>query len=150
MMKPKFTRSTVHAYTESRKAKIEQILVRELLYMAEEGVNIARDQHTYMDQTGNLTSSIGYELYVNGKSYSQNFQPSALGSESGEEGVQKGKSLAAEIGPDGNFSLIFVAGMSYAAEVEDRGKVVLSSAYLYAEQEMPKLIARVMRLIKAA
>lgn len=146
MMKPLFTRSTVNAYFQKRTNQIEIILVRELLVLAETGVNIARDQHTYMDITGNLTSSLGYELFVNGNSYSSNFEPSSLGSESGDEGVIKGISLASEIGPMGNFSLIFVAGMPYAEEVEARGKEVLSPAYLYAEQEMPKLIQRVLRL----
>nr|GFB61037.1 hypothetical protein [Tanacetum cinerariifolium] len=102
MMKPKYTRSTVHAYTENRTKRIQAIIVRELLILAEEGVNIARDQHTYTDQTGNLTASIGYELYVNGSSYSSDFQPSARGSESGEEGMAKGRALSAEIGPNGN------------------------------------------------
>ena len=150
MIKPKFTRQSINAKFQQTTERIERILIRELTAMAEMGVNIAREQHTYTDQTGNLTSSIGYELYVNGKSYSENFQPSERGSDSGEEGINKGKSLSAEIGPLGNFSLIFVAGMPYAEEVEMRGKEVLNPAYLYVEQELPKLKARVLRLINKA
>lgn len=150
MMKPLFNRATVHNYTETRRKLIERIIIRELMAIGEEGVNIARQQHTYTDQTGNLTSSIGYELFVNGSSYIENFQPSEVGSESGEEGIAKGRALAAEIGPLGNFTLVFVAGMPYAEEVEARGKEVLSPAYLYAEQEIPRMKDRILRIINAA
>lgn len=145
MMTPKFNRKSVNAYTQNRVQTIERVLTSELIILAEQGVNIAREEHGYTDQTGNLTSSIGYELYVNGKSVRGNFE-AKQGTESGEQGVQTGRSLAAEIGPLGNFSLIFVAGMPYAEKVEAMGKAVLTPAYLFAEQELPKLKARLIRL----
>lgn len=147
MMKPLYTRKSVQTYTHEQMRKIENLFIREFIILGEAGVNAAREQHDYTDQTSNLTSSIGYELYINGKIYRENFEAYQGGSESGEEGVLKGKALAAELGPMGNYTLIFVAGMEYAEEVELRGKNVLSPAYLLAEQEIPKIKERILRLV---
>lgn len=149
MMKPKFNRQSVHTYVTKRHDIIKRLLIRKLLILGEQTVNICRENHTYTDQTGNLTSSIGFELFVNGSAYHENFQAFA-GSESGEEGVNKGRTFALEVGPLGNFSLVIVAGMDYAAEVEARGKDVLSSGYSFLEKELPKVKAEILRELKLA
>lgn len=149
MMKPKFTRATVNAYTQKRADIIQKLLIRHLIFLGEECVNICREKHGYMDQTGNLTSSIGYELFVNGKPYHENFKATP-GSESGDEGVNKGRALALEIGALGNYTLVLVAGMEYAEEVEARGKDVLTPGYLHMEQELPKIKLQILRELKQA
>lgn len=150
MMKPKFTPAQTRKYVDSRVKTIERVLIGKIIYLAEQAVNICREKHTYMDQTGNLTSSIGYELFVNGKSFRTNFKASAMGSESGETGIFKGQSLANEIGPLGNITLVMVAGMEYAEEVEARGKEVLNPGYLFLLKEMPKVIKQTLNELNAA
>jgi len=155
MMKPKFTRAKIQAYTQTITKRIERVFIRELLKLGTECVNIARslsvEDGSYTDQTGNLRSSIGFELYVNGSLYIDDFaQNPGSGSTDGSEGMAKGKALATEIGGLGNFSLVIVAGMEYAEEVEARNKDVISSAYLYAEKELPKIKTRILRQMKAA
>jgi len=154
MMKPRFTRKSIHTYSMNRLRVIERILIRELIAMAEEAVNICRnltpDDNSYTDQTGNLRSSIGFELFVNGVAYHEDFKASGTGTESGETGMFKGKELAEEIGPLGAFTLIFVAGMDYAEEVEMRGKLVLTPGYDYIEKQMPKVLDKVKELVARA
>ncbi len=148
MMKPKFTRATVHKYTEGVARQLERIIIRELQILGAECVNIARTQGDYMDQTGNLRSSIGFELYANDKLVDENFEPHpGAGSTDGSEGKMKGKALATEIGPLGTYTLVIVAGMEYAEEVEARGRDVLSSANLYAETQMAMIKERILRLM---
>lgn len=150
MLKPKFTRNSVHKYTQKQLKIIERLIIRKLLKLGEEAVNLARQNHTYIDQTGNLTSSIGYELFVNGIAYHEDFQAFAGGSESGEEGVLKGKAHALAVGPLGSYSLVIVAGMDYAEEVQARGKDVLSSAETYVTQELPKIKIQILNEFKLA
>ena len=155
MMKPKFSRASVKNYTDTVTKRIERVFIRELLKLGTECVNIARsltvEDGSFTDVTGNLRSSIGFNLYVNGALFTDDFENNpGAGSTDGSEGVQKGKEIAAEIGPLGAFSLVLVAGMDYADEVEARGKDVLSSAYLHAEKEMPKIKLNIIRQLQLA
>ncbi len=86
---------------------LAKYIVNKWAYIGEEFVTNARQNHTYRDRTGNLTSSIGYVIVSLGKIVVENFEVA----EDGEEGLQKGKELAAEIAaryPYG-FALICVA-----------------------------------------
>ena len=96
----------------------------------------ALETRTFKDQTGNLASSIGYVVLHDGKIVSNGGLQKV---KDGDEGVKKGQeyldNLAEKWGRKG-WVLIVSAGMDYAAYVEARGRVVLSSA----ELEAPKIL----------
>ena len=75
----------------------------------------------YQDQTGNLTSSIGFVIVDNGKIVTDyGFEPIKP---TATEGAEAGRSFAAQLAanyPQG-IATIIVAGMNYAAYVERRG-----------------------------
>lgn len=110
-----------------------------LEYVGEQCVNDARLTGSYTDRTGNLRSSIGYIIIDNGQIVTlSGFRQVAKG----HEGISRGKSfaqqIAAEIGP--RLALVIVAGMNYAAYVQDRGYNVLDSAEELAQKLIPQLI----------
>lgn len=75
----------------------------------------------YEDQSGNLTSSIGFVIVEDGKIISEyGFEPIKP---TATEGPEAGRSFAAQLAanyPQG-IATIIVAGMNYAAYVERRG-----------------------------
>ena len=99
----------------------------------------------YTDQTANLLSSTGYMVFVNGIAVHTAYeQESAKVSKSGVtyDGAQQGESLARKIGSkySEGICLVVTAGMDYAVKVESMGKDVLTSAEIYAKQELPRMI----------
>lgn len=132
--------------------KAEQLTIRMLSNLGEMCVNEARDRSpeaSWMDQTGNLRSSIGYVVVVNGSivqmsSFNQVKQ--------GSEGIKSGKSLAIELARkfSSGYALIVVAGMNYAEKVEAmHNKVVLASSELLARREIPKMMEKLKKQIVA-
>lgn len=108
-------------------ANLRRALIREFSIAADEVVNaikmdVARGGYRkYKDQTGNLTSSVGFALVEDGAIiYESEFVPLAptaqQGADAGREYVQQ---LAAQY-PSG-ITVIVVAGMNYAAYVEAKG-----------------------------
>lgn len=103
-------------------------------------VNTIRQNHAYEDQTGNLTSSVGCAVVVNGDIMQiSGFEPIKP---TGEEGSKAGKayveSLASQF-PTG-ITLIVVAGMNYAAYVERRGIGGMTGGELFARQAVEDLL----------
>ena len=129
------------------KRKMNEIvdhLIKQLSYIGEECVRIARESGSYNDITGNLRSSIGYVVLYDGnpvvngasKQYSGTKGNGELGAEAAETLL---KSLQAKF-PWG-VVLIVCAGMKYAAYVENiHHKDVLTSAELKAESLAKKLL----------
>jgi hypothetical protein len=103
-------------------------------------VNTIRQNHAYQDQTGNLTSSVGCAVVVNGDI--MQISDFDTISSTGEEGSKAGKayvqSLASQF-PDG-VTLIVVAGMNYAAYVERRGIGGMTGGELFAKQAVEDLL----------
>lgn len=103
-------------------------------------VNTIRQNHAYKDQTGNLTSSVGCAVVVNGEimqiSGFEAVKPT------GEKGSQEGRSYVQSLAsqfPDG-VTLIIVAGMNYAAYVERRGIGGMTGGELFARQAVEDLL----------
>ena len=99
----------------------------------------------YTDQTSNLLSSTGYMVFVNGIAVHTAYEqepPKVSKSGVTYDGAQQGESLAKKVGAkySNGISLVVTAGMSYAVAVESRGKDVLTSAEIYAKQELPRMI----------
>lgn len=133
---------SMKAIEESIEREIEnrkKVIIRTLIYVGKEAVNKARSSHRYIDQTGNLTSSIGFMVLNEGVVVNQSLFPVV---KSGSKGKKLGsdfiKSLISQNSQ--GIVLIVVAGMNYASYVEAMGLDVLLSAELYAEQKVPELL----------
>ena len=93
----------------------------------------------YIDQTGNLRSSIGAIILLDGQIVSRSGFEVVMGGSSGtNEGLTYAQQIAAAY-PRG-VALVVVAGMNYAAHVAARGRDVLSSAVLKAEDIIPRMM----------
>lgn len=121
---------------KSYKKKVILLLER----IGKKCVNEARTNGDYLDQTGNLRSSIGYAIVEDGKIVSiSDFNVVKQGSHGKKEGSDFAKEIAKEYAK--GIVLIVVAGMNYAAYVETR-RNVLTSSELLAKREVPRLLAK--------
>lgn len=103
------------------------------------------DQGSFRDITGNLRSSIGYVVLVDGTERDTGGFEVISGSRGrGAKGASKGKAFLNKL--KGKYSkgivLIICAGMNYATYVEAKGKDVLISAELRAEELARKLFKK--------
>ena len=145
----------MRAMTEEAE-RMREVIIREFLIIGEKCVNHARmlpslsrddpaaarpHQPNYIDDTGNLRSSIGYVLVMDGEIITMSsFEPI----KNGEKGSKEGRSYAEDIAakyPSG-IVLVVVAGMDYAEYVAARGYDVLDSAELLAEQLINQLMGK--------
>ena len=122
----------------------EQVLVRQLLYCAEQITNAARESSysskPFKDQTGNLRSSLGCIVAIDGKVVNEvGFQQTLNGSKGVKNGKEYIRKILAEQFPKG-IVLIAVAGMNYAGYVSAKGYDVLDSAELLAEKLVPQYL----------
>ncbi|MFA5651052.1 MAG: hypothetical protein WC914_07910 [Proteiniphilum sp.] len=96
-----------------------------------EVVEQAKSLDTYQDQTNQLRSSIGYQIYDKGELITEYFQEDGKGEGEGAGlGVANGKKVAAtaaEKYPDDIVGVI-VAGADYALYVESKGYDVISGS----------------------
>lgn len=112
--------------------------------IGEDALAIAREEHVYHAQSGNLQSSCGFTVTLDGISLTQTGFTAAPGKNNpdGVTGSWEGKAYMEECLQqklDKGISLIMVAGMDYAGYVEDWGGDVLKSAEAYIRQECDKL-----------
>lgn len=121
--------------------RIDHAILSRLQYIGETFVNNARNNNTYLDQTGNLRSSIGYIILKNGKVIFENYKESNRGTDK-KRGVSIAKKLTAELKSElgKGYVLIVVAGMDYAAAVESRGKDVLTASSIIAKKQLKDAI----------
>jgi hypothetical protein len=135
--------------------RISTVVMRNLRYLGEQCVTEARRHHSYKDQTGNLTSSIGYVIAVNGRVVSRSsFEAVTVTrtvkkhgkmvtiTSTGTEGAKQGEEYAMEVArqfPRG-VVLIVVAGRNYAKYVAAKGYNVLDSAEQLARREAKTIL----------
>lgn len=150
-IKPNFTPEDVSRILERFVVAIEEEAVKVLEFMGEKCLIEARNNHGYEDQTGALTSSMGYVILKDGVAIKEFFGSPREGNEKKgktnpqmglERGQEFAKSLTELYREDlaKGLILIVLAGMNYAIYVELKGFNVLTSAQHLAEQELPKLI----------
>ena len=100
------------------------------------------DTSYWWDHSGNLRSSIGYIILYDGRRVHENFK---VVNGRGEEGMQKAKSFADELQkkyPSG-IVLIIMAGMEYAAYVEDvESRTVLKGGESLAKSLLAEINAK--------
>lgn len=128
----------IERYTEQQIDRLKRLLLRNMMYVGEKVLNTARSTNSYKDQTGNLRSSIGYIISVDGRVvHASDFQTVKNGGEGSKEGKDYAKRLARKH-PNG-ICLIVVAGMNYAAYVSANYDV-LDSSELEAERLTKKIL----------
>ena len=120
--------------------RAENEILKKLSFIGENAVNDARGNGDYLDDTGNLRSSVGYTILKDGETV----RTSSFVRVKPKAKKAKGEStkLLDELRTKFNtgFVLIVVAGMDYAVTVEARGRNVLSSSKLLAEIMAKRLI----------
>jgi len=141
-MKAKFSLPDLRAQFAEIENNIESAIINEVVGLGEELVNHARSVRTYMDQTGNLRSSIGYIVADRHGIVSDNFKATTPSGASGKAKAQT-QAQNAVSGLNHGIKLVVVGGMEYAADVERRGYDVLASAEQKANIEVPKIIQRI-------
>lgn len=135
------TRAAIEQYTEQRLELLRRATLRQFAYLGELCVNQARSAGSYRDQTGNLRSSVGYVVSVDGRVVQQSGFSAVKGGGSGSHsGANYAKQLAGRF-PKG-ISLIVVAGMNYAAYVSAKGYDVLDSSQLLAERQVGRILTQ--------
>lgn len=101
-----------------------------------------RDQGGFGDVTGNLRSSIGFVIVDHGNIVESGFEQVV----NGNEGMNKAQQLTRELSDDfmDGFALIVVAGMEYAAAVENRHhKDVITGSSVVAEAMLKSALKRI-------
>lgn len=148
VVKPNFTQADIKARFDKFIAVVEKRQIQRLQYLGELCVTRAREIPAsigFTDQTGNLRGSIGYVVFVKGTAIHEGYNGTAKGASEGKSVASKAASKYSD-----GICLVVTAGMSYALAVESRGKDVLTSTELFAQQEMPKILAELKNNINKA
>ena len=113
-------------------------ILRKLSFVGESALKQAREGHRYKDQTGNLTSSIGYAIVVNGQVFKQSIFDVV---KDGKKGASEGKKFLQKLISQNSKGIVFimVAGMPYAQYVEAMSLDVLDSAEVMAKKMLPNI-----------
>lgn len=127
--------------TEKRVQMATKSIHKVMQYAGEDGLKYARENGNFQDRTGNLRSSEGYSVLEDGKMISESKSEKFF---DGKEGINIGKSFRNEMAKDHGrgITLLMVAGMPYAGEVEAKGYDVLSSSEFRVKQLVPRLLRK--------
>lgn len=138
---PQFGTGSVAKQVAAFRERLDKAVIFRLNYLGESLAKYAKDNHTYTDQTGNLTNSIAYAVCRDNKivTYGGDNQPG----EGAEKAVQVLQEYASTL--THTYSLIVVAGMNYAAYVEAKGYNVILPAELRAKTEFPAVMQRLQK-----
>lgn len=127
---------------ERRKAA----LIAQLFYIGEECLANARANHLYLNQTGNLCSSIGYCVIVDGQIVHEGEWRETAGLQGdGKEGMQNGMEYLHQLAteqPTEGITFLMVAGMPYAQYVEAMSLDVLDTSEQMAKAKIKSMIDR--------
>ena len=129
----------IDRYITGRVEAIKKAIVYNLCAVGEQVLNTARLTNSYKDQTGNLRSSIGYVVAVDGEIVQMSSFDTV---KEGREGSRGGKEYAMQLVRDfpQGIVLIVVAGMNYASYVSAKGYDVLDSSELLADKLVPQML----------
>ena len=139
--------SEIDAYTERCLERAKQAIIGVFEDVGLQCITEARDNGSYIDQTGNLRSSIGYAVVVDGRITSMQISEQVKDGVAGKGEATAFLSRLASEHKTG-ICLIVVAGMNYAVYVEGRGKNVLTSAKLLADRLVPQMLEQLGFTIK--
>lgn len=101
---------------------------------------ITESTPSFIDQTGNLRSSIAYIVLHNGKTITEDYEKTGTGA----EGFKKAKALINNLKKkyQNGIALIVVAGENYAAAVESKGFDVITGSSIVAGDELKEAFAK--------
>lgn len=144
-IKAKFSVADIKKALDQVKINFDEAIINRLSFVGEKFIINARTNGNYMDQTGNLRSSIGYAILKDGKLIISNYDNSVKPNKNKKispnyQAVNLTNSLLAEIAkrfPKG-FVLVGFAGMDYAAYVESNNRYVITSSAITAENNLRK------------
>jgi len=108
-------------------------------YACLQAVAKAKSLDTYKDRTGNLRSSIGYVIYLNGECLRENFEGNFGSPGTAEDGKGTGKAFAHQLAKNNKSKgivAVIVAGMNYALFVESNGYDVISGPTLNLAEDL--------------
>jgi hypothetical protein len=100
-------------------AKVTDRHIAVFIRTGEEFANDCKESHRWINRTGNLASSIGYIILLNGMVIKNGL----IGS---SEGVEAGKNAALKVADKRGLELIGIAGMEYAVALEAKGYNVIT------------------------
>ena len=158
-IEPTFSMNTVKSRMDAFLDVVKKQQISHLQELGEMCVTYARSvpaETGFHDQTGNLRSSIGYMVFVDGvavhSSPFEQVQPKADVTNGLEyNGSKVGEEFCRQIGEQSKgICLVVVAGMNYAQYVESKGRDVLSGAEHLAEKELPRMLEQLVNNIKSA
>lgn len=121
---PLFSQASIVADLQKFAREQESKFIEALAFIGETFVNEARQTRTYIDETGNLRSSIGYSVVKNGKAISFKVQGTGEGKIEAADFVNQ---KISELEQQGIYLIVF-AGMEYALYVEAKGYDVLTGS----------------------
>lgn len=108
-------------------SSLDRVTIRCMMVAGEQGANEARANGEYLDQTGNLRSSVGCKVAYNGVVVASSaFDKVRNGDKGSRIGNDFAKSIAESI--HGKHCLVLVAGMDYAPYLQAKGRKVLGDA----------------------
>lgn len=124
----------IDKYLKSRVKELINETIYKLSYIGEHVVNTAKIKGGYHNQTGNLRSSLGYIISIDGEIVKiGGFEVT----KDGYDGVKGGEALAQALAKTSKgITLIVVAGMHYAVYVSAKGLDVLDSAEIELEKQL--------------
>ena len=134
-------KSEIDRFIAARIEAINNALVYNMCAIGEQVLNAARSTKSYKDQTGNLRSSIGYAVSVDGNIVQMSSFDVV---KNGGVGATGGKEYVLQLIRDypQGIVLIVVAGMNYATYVSAKGYDVLDSSELLAEKLVPQMLKK--------
>jgi hypothetical protein len=145
---PQFNKADVQKRFDAFLDEIERQQIRRLQMLGEMCITHARNvpkEQGFEDQTGNLRSSIGYMVFVDGVAIHSFYEQV----KEGATGMQAGETLAKKVGEDQKgVCLVVTAGMNYALYLEAKGRDVLTGAEHLAERELPRMLEKLIANIE--
>jgi len=143
-----FTQADVKKRFDAFLDQVQKQQIKRLQMLGEMCVTHARSvpkEQGFEDQTGNLRSSIGYMVFVDGVAIHSFYEQV----KEGATGMQAGETLAKKVGEDQKgVCLVVTAGMNYAMYLEAKGRDVLTSAEHLAERELPRMLEKLIANIE--
>lgn len=141
--------SEFDAYIDRKIENARQAIIGRLCYIGSLCINEAREHGDYNNPTGNLRSSIGYVVVVDGQVYEKAIVEMTKNGTEGQKEADAFLNRLAEKHQTG-ICLIVVAGMNYASYVEHGTKRnnytprnVLASAELLADRLVPQMLEQI-------
>lgn len=133
-LKKQFADGSIAELVNAFEQRVDRAMYFVACYEGELWAKYARDNHTYTDRTGNLTNSIGYAVARKNELVMSSIPGNGVSKDNALQVVHKIVETC-----KARYTVIIVAGMSYAAAVESRGYNVILPAELKMRADFPKM-----------